>query len=179
VSFEATALSALIASPSDVSVERSIIAKAIHDWNNTNAELFGIFLVPVMWETHSTPAMGEPPQAVLNKQIVDRCDFLIGIFWTRIGTPTGVAASGTVEEIERFIAAGKPVLLYFSSRPVALDSVDHEQYQRLKHFRKSCEARGLVERYSSESELVEKLSRHLTLTVQRDFLKYFRLSWKS
>jgi hypothetical protein len=36
------------------------------------------------------------------------------MFWTKLGTATGVAASGTVEEIDRFVAAGKPAMLYFS-----------------------------------------------------------------
>jgi hypothetical protein len=39
---------------------------------------------------------------------------LIGVFWTRVGTPTGIAESGTLEEIERVAAEGKLVMLYFS-----------------------------------------------------------------
>ena len=55
-------------------------------------------------------------RAWLNDQLVDRCDILVGMFWTKLGTSTGVAASGTVEEIDRFVAAGKPAMLYFSRR---------------------------------------------------------------
>ena len=39
------------------------------------------------------------------------------MFWTKLGTPTGVADSGTVEEIDQFVEANKPAMLYFSSRP--------------------------------------------------------------
>jgi hypothetical protein len=156
-----------------------LIANVLQSWNNTNGESFGILLIPVMWETHSAPAMGESPQAILNKQIVDKCDFLVGAFWTRIGTPTTEAISGSVEEIERFVAAGKPVLLYFSSRPVRPSSLDPDQYEELKHFRSKCEARGLIDHYTSEAELTEKLSRHLTKTIERDFLAHRRLSWRS
>jgi len=59
--------------------------------------------------------MGDRPQAILNKQLGEISNILIGIFWTRLGTHTGQAESGTVEEIEEFMKAGKPVLLYFSN----------------------------------------------------------------
>ncbi len=120
-----------------------------------------------MWETHSTPEMGDRPQAIINKQIVTSCDFLIGAFWTRIGTHTGVAESGTVEEIEELIKAGKPVLLYFSSAPVVPDSINPEQYKRLTDFKKKCKEDGLIENYDSVSDLREKLNRHLTSTVRK------------
>jgi hypothetical protein len=113
------------------------------------------------------PEMGDRPQAIINKQLVESCDVLIGAFWTRIGTHTGVAESGTVEEIEEFIKAGKPVLLYFSSAPVVLESVDQDQYRRLTEFRKNVEGRGLVQRYEAVADLREKLARHLTATARR------------
>ena len=44
--------------------------------------------------------MGERAQAIINRQIVKDSDLVVAIFWTRIGTPTGVAQSGMIEEIE-------------------------------------------------------------------------------
>jgi len=57
------------------------------------------------------------PQAILNRQIVDSGHLLIGIFGNRLGTPTGKAQSGTIEEIEEFRKTGRYVALYFSSAP--------------------------------------------------------------
>jgi hypothetical protein len=93
-------------------------------------------LQPVRWETDAVPEQGDRPQGIINKQIVDRADVLIGAFWTRLGTETDIAASGTAEEINRFIDANKPVALYFSTQPVKLDSVDLEQYKRLQDFKR-------------------------------------------
>ena len=92
---------------------------------------------------------------------------LISAFWTRIGTHTGVAESGTVEEIEAFIRAHKPVMLYFSSAPVAPDSIDPGQYQQLVDFKKRCMAAGFVEGYQSLAELKEKLLRQLTFVLAK------------
>lgn len=164
--FQAIVYYVLIASPSDVSAERQAIPEVIHSWNAVNSAHMGIVLLPVKWETHSAPQMGDRPQAIINKQIVKNCDILLGTFWTRIGTHTGVAESGTVEEIQEFMEAGKPVMLYFSSVPVVLESVDLNQYQRLSDFKKQCLEKGLVENYSSIAELREKLEDHLTRLVR-------------
>jgi len=160
--FSCEVLEVLVASPSDLREERRLIPELIHAWNAEHALEMGLMFSPVLWETHSTPEMGERPQAILNRQLADRCDLLIGAFWTRLGTPTGEAPSGTVEEIERFTADGKRVLLYFSSRPVALASVDEEQYANLKAFKAAVREKGLFEEYEDIPELREKLPRHLT-----------------
>lgn len=108
----------------------------------------GTVLLPVRWETHTSPKMGDRPQAIINKQIVEACDILVAVFWTRIGTPTGVAESGSVEEIKEFIAKGKSVLLYFSDVPAALASIDPDQYKRLTEFKQEYKQKGLIESYS-------------------------------
>jgi DNA-binding transcriptional ArsR family regulator len=167
MAFQATVYRILIASPSDVTAERKAIPEAISSWNATHSEDYGVVLVPVMWETHSTPEMGDRPQAIINKQIVGSCDLLVGAFWTRIGTRTGVAESGTVEEINEIKSADKPILIYFSSAPVVPDSVDPEQYKRLTDFKKKCQSEGLTEKYDSISELRGKLLRHLTNTIRK------------
>jgi hypothetical protein len=32
--------------------------------------------------------MGDEPQKIINKRILKDADLLVGIFWTRLGTPT-------------------------------------------------------------------------------------------
>ena len=156
MSYRATVYRILVASPGDVTKERQAIPEVIGIWNDAHSEDHGVVLVPVRWETHSTPAMGDRPQAILNKQIVRSCNILIGAFWTRIVTHTGVAESGTAEEIEEFRNSGKPILLYFSSVPVMPGSVDPEQYKRLLEFKRVFRRHGLTEDYSSIRELREK-----------------------
>ena len=86
----------LIASPRDVEDERKIVREEIARWNTMHAESMAIVLLPIGWETDATPDSGVSAQAAINRQLVDNCDLLIGIFWTRIGTPTLDAASGTI-----------------------------------------------------------------------------------
>ncbi|MHB8154017.1 MAG: DUF4062 domain-containing protein [Bacillati bacterium] len=135
MSYNAIVFNVMIASPSDVASERNIIREVIYEWNAVNSHLRNIVLLPVGWETHSSPEMGSSAQAIINKQVLDKCDLLVGVFWTRIGTETGDFASGTVEEIEKHIKTGKPAMLYFSNQPVVPDSVDANQYSKLKEFK--------------------------------------------
>ncbi len=159
MSYEARVFNVMIASPGDVASERNIARKAIHEWNVVHSRARQIVLLPVGWESHSSPEMGRRPQELLNNQILDKCDLLVGVFWTRIGTSTDEYASGTVEEIEKHVDAGKPVMLYFSDQPAHLDSVDPEQYAKLKAFKTSCQGRGLYESYDSHSDFKEKFYR--------------------
>jgi hypothetical protein len=168
--YKAKVYKVMIASPSDVATERTVIRNVIHEWNNVHSEQEDIVLMPVGWESHSSPSMGDRPQAIINKQVLADCDLLIAVFWTRLGSPTGKAPSGTVEEIEEHITAGKPAMIYFSSAPVVPESVDREQYQALLDFKEEMRPKGLFETYDSISEFKEKLTRQLAQTVIRYFV---------
>ena len=155
----------MIASPSDVESERLIIREVIYDWNVVHSVKERIVLLPVDWESHSSPEMGERPQAIVNKQTVDKCDLLVAVFGTRIGTETGEYPSGTVEEIEKHMALGKPVMLYFSTQLGHEDDFDKEQYAKLKEFQKDYRNRGLYEIYDDHSELGRKFYHQLEMKV--------------
>ncbi|WAH37032.1 DUF4062 domain-containing protein [Alicyclobacillus dauci] len=165
--FDARVYNILIASPSDVGEDRDIIVEAIHEWNSLNSQKEKTVILPVRWETHSSPSLGDRPQGILNDQFVKNCDLLIGLFWTRIGTHTGAAESGTVEEIEYFIESGKPVLLYFSDKQISLSEIDIEQYKKVKDFRSKIIPNGIVEGFKTTIEFREKVKRHLSLTMRK------------
>ncbi|MBZ3858280.1 hypothetical protein FG683_024010 [Salmonella enterica subsp. enterica serovar Senftenberg] len=155
-----------IASPSDVPEEREAITESLYEWNALNSQTTGFVLLPVRWESHSAPTMGDRPQGIINNQVVRNCDMLIGAFWTRLGSPTGVEESGTVEEIKWFLKQQKPVMLYYSKKQVDLDLIDTQQLEKLKEFKKSIRDKGIQEQYTNVDELKMKLSRQLTIVLR-------------
>jgi hypothetical protein len=169
VPFLANAVKVMIASPSDVPNERQAIREIVSEWNNIHAEDRKVVLLPVGWETHSSPTLGDRPQGIINQQVLANCDLLVAVFWTRLGSPTGKAASGSVEEIEEHLKAGRPAMLYFSNAPVRPDSVDDKQYKALTAFKRECYNRGLVESYDSVAEFRDKFARQLAQTMIRNF----------
>ncbi len=167
MAFQANIYHVMLASPSDVKREREIFPSILDSLNALHSERENAVILPIKFETHFTPEMGERPQALVNKHLVNKSDILVGIFWTKLGTPTGKANSGSVEEIEEFLAKGKPVLLYFSNEPIVAGSIDIEQYQSLKVFRDKCFSEGLVETYNTVDDFREKVSRHLLEIIRR------------
>lgn len=163
--YEAQVFQILIASPDDVQEERKILADVIYEWNSVNSRDRKTVLLPLRWETHGSPELGASVQTVINQQVVDHCDMAIGVFWTRLGTPTSAAESGTAEEIERVGAAGKHVMLYFSRAMVDPEQLDIAEYQRLKNFKVKTYPRGLLEHYGSITEFREKLTRQLSMKI--------------
>lgn len=170
MSYVAKTYNVMIASPGDVASERAIIRDVVYEWNAVHSNARKIVLLPIGWETHSSPEMGASAQSIINDQVLDKCDLLVGVFWTRIGTATDEYASGTVEEIERHIDTGKPTMLYFSSQPVAMDTVDLDQVAKLKAFKDSCRSRGLYESYDSHANFRTKFYRQLQLKLNEHTL---------
>ncbi len=163
--FTATVLRLMIASPGDVAAERAVVREVVSEWNSTNGAHANVMLMAVGWETDVAPEMGDAPQNIIDRRILANADLLVGMFWTRLGTPTASYASGAVEEIEEHLKAGKPAMLYFSSAPASPDSIDANQYQALKTFRDSCRTRGLYSTYSDAEDFRRKFSRDLQITM--------------
>lgn len=166
MTYKADVLRVLIASPSDLSEERAAAAEAINEWNAQHSATQMVVLLPVAWETHARPSMGDRPQAILNNQFVDDCDILIGMFWARFGTDTGKAPSGSVEEIDRTAAAGKPVMIYFSDRPIAPSAINLDQLSKLASFKAETMKSALVGQFTSTTDLKARLAKDLHGQVQ-------------
>ncbi|MGY1855470.1 hypothetical protein [Modestobacter sp. SYSU DS0290] len=165
--FPAHVVQVLVASPGDVAEERAALRRAMWEWNDEHAAALGVVLLPVGWETHSRPELGDHPQHLIDRQLAESADVLIGVFWTRLGTRTPDAASGTVHEIESFAEAGKPVLLYFSDRPAVPTSVDLDQLAAVQAFRQTAEGWGLIGRFDDVDSLVRQ-ARTALLRLVRD-----------
>jgi hypothetical protein len=155
-----TAVRILIASPSDVEHERKILADAISRWNAANSKAVGVVLEAIRWETHAHPATGEHPQEIINQQIVDDSDMVVGVFWSRLGTATPGGPSGTVEEIERLRKRNKRVLLYFSLAAIP-QGHDPEQFRRLQEYKQTLKEGTLFWQFRSLEDLDQMFSQHL------------------
>jgi hypothetical protein len=163
---EVRILDVLIASPGDTQAERDTVERALHEWNDHRADAEGLILRPRRYEIASVPVSGQgDAQAVINRQLVDRCQIVIGIFYSRLGTPTPRAASGTAEEISRAINKGKKVHLYFARKRLPPD-VDLTQLQALRDFKSRMDSEGLVATFKSESQLAKLVARAIEYDVK-------------
>ncbi len=172
MTYESKVYQVMIASPNDIIQERDLAVEVIYEWNAVNSHTSHIVLLPAGWETHSAPLMEGRPQEIINKQVLENSDLLVGIFWRKIGTPTEKFVSGTVEEIEKHVKAGKPAMVYFSDKTVASDGVDYDQYEKLRKLKEEYRKKALVEKYSSIDEFRKKFSRQLSIIInQHDYFE--------
>lgn len=167
--YKATVIETFIASPSDVTQERKLVREMISEWNVINSKNRNVVVKDLGWENDVYASFSEGrAQESINKQILENADLLIGIFWTRVGTPTAEYISGSVEEIQKHINAEKPVLIFFSNAPVRPDSVKQEQYEKLQEFKEWCLSKGLINSYDSIDEFVSILRRQFGLLMNQD-----------
>jgi len=120
------------------------------------------------WGTHAHPETGRGPQALINRQFADRADIVIAVFWRRLGSPTGKAASGTVEEIERARRRGKKVMVYFSKReaPGKMAPAPRER-SRMARFKRDLGRNALFGEYADLRELEAVVRKDLALVIRQ------------
>jgi hypothetical protein len=170
MAYDSRVFRVLIASPSDVTEEREVAVRVMDDWNDLHSRTRHVAILALRWETHAAPEYNVRPQEAINRRIVDDCDMVVGVFWTKRGTPTGEADSGTLEEIERAAKNGKPVMLYFSHVPVDPRDVDLRQMERLRIFKESVMSHALIETYGSSLDFRDKFANQLEMKI-RDLQK--------
>jgi hypothetical protein len=167
-----TVLRVFLASPSDVNDERDGVEQVITELNNTWSGKIGIRLELIRWETHAVPGLGEDAQAVINREIPQDYDIFIGIMWTRFGTPTERAASGTYEEFQHAVSrhTREPqsisVMVYFKDVAVIPSQIDADQLAAVQRFRHEISTSGLYFTFESRDTLLTLLRMHLSRKVQ-------------
>lgn len=153
----------LISCPGDIKDEVSLIESAVEEFNELYSETLGLVIKTRHWSKSSYSQSGGKPQALLNDQIVNKCDAAIAVFWTRFGSPTDEYGSGTEEEIEIMLQSGKQVFMYFSDKPIPPSKMNGEGYEKIQAFRDKYKDRGIYFTYSDDDEFKKMFFAHLSM----------------
>lgn len=163
--YNATVHEVFIASPSDVQKERDFLVEEIYKWNRENTSHTNIVLMPIRWEDDTYSSIsGHEPQDVINEQIKNSADLVIGIFHARLGTPTGNADSGSVQEIREHLAANKPVMVFFSEADVPQPMLrsGFAQVEKIEGFKEELSSQGIHKPYENSEDFKRKIGSELT-----------------
>lgn len=163
-----------VASPSDVAEERVLLETVVTQLNQAWSSTLGITFELLMWETNVHPAFSSDPQETINEQIASDYDVFIGILWSRIGTPTPRAESGTIEEFERAYSRftssknAPEIMLYFKDAPIAPSKIDTNQMEKLQTFRRSLSDKGGVYSvFEDQASFESSVRAHLSAVAQK------------
>ena len=164
--YNATVIQVLLSSPSDLpDRHKKQIEQAIHQWNVEYSKTFSILFTCTDWKTGAAPNTGLDAQGIINEQIVDDSDAAIVILTDKLGTPTASGyPSGTAEEIDRMVKAGKlvSVLINNESRP-PLHADALTEKAKLEEFVNGLRENALTEEYEDILQLNNMISRILVL----------------
>ena len=152
-----------VASPGDVAEERDRLEQAIALINGL-ADVDGYELGLWRYETHADPGLGRDTQSVISAQVGD-IDIFVGILWTRIGTPTADAISGTVQEFEDAFRAWEDsgrkrprIMFYFKTEAVTPDLSALPQLTQALKFRERIERHGLIADFADAGDFERKVA---------------------
>jgi hypothetical protein len=167
----------VVASPSDVQAERDRLQVIIEELNRGVANQHKLRLELIRWEIDASPGFN-PSGAqgridpVLN---IEDCDILIGIFWTRFGTPTMGSKSGAEHEFLTAYKAWKEkgtphIMVYFNQKPcLPKTTKDAEQMKQLLEFKETFPAEGLWWKYEGEEVFESEVRQHLTNFIIHEY----------
>src|ERR1017187_9575249 len=163
-------LRVVVASPGDVQSERDLVPEVLEQLNRSICRERGILLQAVRWETDAYPGFDQVgPQGLIDPILqIEDCDILIGIFWTRFGSPAASGESGTEYEIHRAFEAwksnGRPqIMVYFNQRNYRPKTKkDTDQWGRVLDFKDKFPAQALWWQYKGKAQFKELLLAHLT-----------------
>jgi hypothetical protein len=173
-----TALTVFVASPSDVQAERDALEEVVATVNRDTAWPLGLHLNLWRWEVDARPGfhLSGPQGFIEDVSGIADCDVLIGIFWTRLGTPTAGGKTGAEHEftiaLETWRRSGEPALMiYFNQKAHSPSSAEElDQVGRLLSFQKCFPSEGLSWKYDGASVFRELAGQHL-----RSYLRDFKL----
>jgi len=161
-----TAIRIFVASPSDVKAERDEAVKVIREWNAANSYARKVILEAVAFEKHVASQQGSHPQDIINRQLLDRCDLLIAIFWSKVGSPTLSAASGTIQEIKEFAqrAGGDRVAVFFSDRRIE-KTTDLDDLKQIQDYQRERQSQGVYKSFKNTKDFGRQIRHELDLML--------------
>ncbi|HUT37308.1 MAG TPA: tetratricopeptide repeat protein [Planctomycetota bacterium] len=167
----------VVASPNDVKAERDVVSAVADELNAGIAADHGVRLEVGRWETDAYPGFhADGPQGHIDPILrIEDCDLLIGIFWTRFGTPTKDARSGAEHEIKLACEAWKTrqrpqIMVYFNEKPHSpKTSKQTRQWTKVLRFKEQFPKEGLWWPYKGKGQFEKLVRQHLTQFLRREF----------
>lgn len=154
-----------ISSPSDLMKERKLIAEYLKNLKRND-----FVFEPIRWESDLPNTSLDKAQELIIEKLLKEADILIGVFSSRFGTATSKADSGTVEEIESFIASGKPVIMYFYNvvlNSTEMDSTLLENLRKINEFKLKYQERHIYSIINNLVDLKNSLERDIDYNVKK------------
>ena len=95
-----TEVKVLISCPSDCEPYKNVVLRTVAILDDFCERLLHITLKPVYYRDNLASGVSDSAQGVIDDQLKDGFDIYVGLFWSKVGTPTKTHGSGTLEELD-------------------------------------------------------------------------------
>jgi hypothetical protein len=162
-------LRVVVASPGDVKAERDAVEEIIAEVNRDTARKAELYLELARWETDTRAGFhAGGPQGLIDPILnIDACELVIGIFWSRLGTPTPDGKTGTEHEFETAYKSWKinqrpEIMAYFCDRPAEPKSAeDRKQLKMIQNFKANFPKEGFAWNYTNLDQFKTFVASHV------------------
>lgn len=155
----------MIGCPEDVEKKYlQTIKNAIEDFNSEKGVEFGIELQARHWRDGTYSGAGNP-QKTINKQLCDKCEYLLAVFYCSIGSANASEDTGTFTEVKYFADNKKQVFLHRYASEVSTDISNPGERKKLQEYLTRFEkevSRYTFKNYVDETTLKEGIISDLT-----------------
>jgi hypothetical protein len=164
MSYQATIITIFLSSPGDVPNDRNLIIRTINGWNQRNGKVRRAFFQPLTWEQTVAPDRRGSGQEVINSQIDVNYDIYLGLMWSRFGSVTTKADSGTEDEFDQAVARhdtgeGPTISFLFKNSPIPQDILEGLQYDKVQKFKTKVASSGCLYReFNDDASLVDAVN---------------------
>lgn len=165
-----------VVSPGDVQKERNVLDAVVAEINDGIAGHLGLDLKLWRWEKDAYPDFhGEGAQGHIDQLMrVKDADIVLGIFWTRFGSPVADAKSGTEHELRLAYASWKEtrsphIMLYFNEQARKPKDIDLTQLQAVIEFKHEMQGKALVRPYPNSSKFADIVRKDLTALLRQNY----------
>lgn len=167
--------------PSDVTNEVDVLGNCINDINKSIGKTFKFHIDLVHWKVDVHGDHAIDAQSVINVQVDNQYEILVGIIGNRIGTPTARDVSGTAEEISLAIRNEKKFLIYFNvAPPKSINEIDTKQLENVNIFKKRLSDDGvLYKEFGNSNELRSYLFVDIVAIIFKFFITHKELKENS
>lgn len=151
--------------PADVAQEARLVDNIAQELNATMGGVHKVRMEVIRWERDVRAGVGSDAQEFVNGQLGADYEVLIGVFWSRVGSPTPRASSGSIEEIDIALRRFRNsqtlplVMIYFKTAGIDPMNVEPGQLAMLRDLRNQLSDNGVLYKTFQDQVAFESLVR--------------------
>ena len=171
----------MVGCPEDAEQFIPAIREGIANFNKNFEKSYKVHLECQHYKGNTHSAQGNP-QDIINKQLCDRCELLIAVFYMSAGSANATGKPGTFEEIDYFGKAKKNAFVFEFTGEATITMGDRQQCAQFRELIQQLAANKdkiLFAHYEDSAGLTKEVEKQLSIYYKKYYENEGKASTKS